>query len=56
MATQKEQLLEKLVEITVESNDQFLVIRETLTRIGIPNADNTEILYLPLQAPFVAKQ
>ena len=32
----KQELLEKFVEISVKSDDEFLIIRETLTRIGTP--------------------
>lgn len=32
----KQELLDKFVEITVKSDDEFLIIRETLTRIGTP--------------------
>lgn len=35
MQYNKQDLLQKFVEICVKSDDEFLIIRETLTRIGI---------------------
>ena len=37
-------MLEKLVEVTLEKQDDFLKVRETLTRIGVA-AKNENILY-----------
>ena len=37
-------MLEKLVEVTLEKQDDFLKVRETLTRIGVA-AKNDNILY-----------
>jgi hypothetical protein len=37
-------MVEKLVEVTLEKQDDFLKVRETLTRIGVA-AKNDNILY-----------
>jgi len=35
--------LEDLVEIVLTKPDNFLILKETLTRIGVPNKDNTKL-------------
>lgn len=37
MIYSKQELLENFVEIEVKTDDEFLIIRETLTRIGSPS-------------------
>lgn len=37
MNVQREEIVKKFIEIKIESPDDFLKIRETLTRIGIAN-------------------
>jgi len=43
MNQKQQELLDSFVEVTINSDDQFLVLMETLTRIGVPNKDNTEL-------------
>ena len=43
MIYSKEELLEKFVEIQVKNDDEFLIIRETLTRIGTPSKTGNEL-------------
>jgi Bacteriophage translational regulator len=43
MTTKQQELLESFIEVTIKSNDEFLVLMETLTRIGVPNKDNNEL-------------
>jgi len=38
----KQELLSRFVEIAVKNDDEFLIIRETLTRIGIPNGNELQ--------------
>jgi hypothetical protein len=40
MIYSKQELLDKFVEIEVKNDDEFLIIRETLTRIGTPKDNN----------------
>jgi len=35
--------LEDLVEVTLPKTDSFLIIKETLTRIGVPNKDGNKL-------------
>ena len=35
--------IEDLVEIILTKPDNFLILKETLTRIGVPNKDNTKL-------------
>lgn len=46
MTTKQQELLDTFIEVTIKTNDQFLVLMETLTRIGLPNKDHTELFQI----------